>query len=266
MDPDDHDLELLRWDSEHFGWPVGRIRVDDLAPDRLRAGLGAARRLGLRLVYCFRDEGHPLGDALLEEFHGSRLSTQVTFARSLPTAEPAAAPEGVRIERLSGTGSLAELAPIALEVGRHSRFNVDPSIPRPAFESLYRKWLENSLRGEIADAVFAARAGAGALVGFVSLTLRPPWPARIGLVGVGEPARRAGVATALVARALAAMGDAGAPRVEVSTQRENPEACRFYGARGFREVRTRIAYHFWPGRAGAGDARRKPPAEAEGRR
>ena len=73
-------LELLDWDSRHFGYPVARVKRD-LEETRLREALARARSEGVRLVYAFRSEGPALDAPLLSAFGGRRICTQLRFSK-----------------------------------------------------------------------------------------------------------------------------------------------------------------------------------------
>src|SRR6266511_424110 len=49
--------ELLEWDSEHFGFPIGRVAGDALAPGRARAIDEWCLDQGIRCLYLCLDAG-----------------------------------------------------------------------------------------------------------------------------------------------------------------------------------------------------------------
>jgi dTDP-4-amino-4,6-dideoxy-D-galactose acyltransferase len=239
-------LEALAWDSEHFGRPVERTGPGDWPEPALRAALVEARERGVAWVYHLRPPDDPLGPELLAELGGRRVCTQARFAKELgPAAAPPSPPRGFRIGIWRGAPADPDLRALALAAGEHSRFHVDPRIPEERWRALYEQWIENSVRGELADRVFVASAtDDDRAIGLVTLAFRREGFGEYGLVAVGERARRRGVASALLARAEHETRAAGLSRAEVGTQRENEPACRFYTSRGYRTIRLEDAYHF----------------------
>lgn len=85
---------------------------------------------------------------------------------------------------------------MVLQAGLHSRFNVDPRIPRQRFIDLYKLWLKNSISREIAEEVRILRFG-GSIVGIVTLGQKID-RADIGLIAVDSSMRRKGFGGSLV--------------------------------------------------------------------
>lgn len=239
-------LVRLEWDSAHFGFPVARAEPAELSVEELRTDLARAREDGVRLVYCLRAEERPLPEELLREFGGCTICTQVQWCRVLPEHGGTQTPEGSRIERFVESPAPEDLRRLAIEAGRYSRFRLDPRISRAAFESLYALWLENSVRGTLADHVLVARDETGASLGLVTVAhSSTDSRGKIGLLSVDPGRRRFGIAKALMAAAEDRMREAGCAESEVVTQQENGGACRFYDAIGYSVRRRTRADHFW---------------------
>ena len=48
-------LEILAWDSDFFGYPVGKIIASGIKADRLSELINQAKKESIRLVYLFAD-------------------------------------------------------------------------------------------------------------------------------------------------------------------------------------------------------------------
>ena len=72
-------IRPLEWDSEHFGFPVARIEHSDCTEKDLATFLELAKRAGIRLLYCFRDEKRMVSQVLLDRYMGSLVDHRVTF-------------------------------------------------------------------------------------------------------------------------------------------------------------------------------------------
>ncbi|HRK72704.1 MAG TPA: hypothetical protein PLL64_00400, partial [Rhodothermales bacterium] len=64
-----------------------------------------------------------------------------------------------------------DLYPLAFEAGKFSRFRLDPHFGEDAFRRLYRRWVEASINGTFADAVFVL-VQKEALRGFVTVKIK----------------------------------------------------------------------------------------------
>ena len=247
---------LLPWDSEHFGWPVARIdpdRLDGAALERCLRELDAA---GVRLAYWgAADDPALLG---LAQSRGGRLvDRKRTYA-----CELGAAAEGSAGEAAAGGPEIAPLPPgaaptpaleeLAIASGVHSRFALDPALPRERFEAMYRIWLRRSLAGELADAVLLSGTAA-APRGLVTVSRRgaaPERAAELGLLAVASSARRAGLGAGLVRAAQGWARARGCARLRVVTQGANEDACRLYLRCGFGLERQELWFHFHLGSRG----------------
>lgn len=250
MASDSH-LELLPWDSAHFGFRVARIVGPDASDECLRELLTAAASTDVRLVYWAATAGRPVSDSCIKEFNGLLADRKVTYSQTL-CANPLP-PAGLRAERPRivefplgpATPGLIELA---IAAGQSSRFHVDPRIPQDRFRALYTRWIERSTRREIADAVLVAVDGRDTApsVGMVTCSVSEDNLGNIGLLAVHESARRSGIGARLVEAAHADMIRRGASASTVVTQRANEPACQFYERLGYRPSSISDVYHFWP--------------------
>jgi dTDP-4-amino-4,6-dideoxy-D-galactose acyltransferase len=246
----------LAWESEHFGFPVGRIGDPALDKRGLGEALVAARAEGYRLIVWSTTRDVSLSDALLGKFAGAHVDAKTTFVRSLGETERHSGSaemqergrrQGALIEPYTGATAGDDLIRLALAAGVYSRFRVDPRCPREKFESLYRLWIERSVRHELADEVLAARMSPESpACGMITLTMSEA-VGSIGLIAVDDQVRGQGVGRALVEAGLDWMRSRGAREARVVTQGANEPACRLYRRSGFAVGRVEQVYHFWVG-------------------
>jgi dTDP-4-amino-4,6-dideoxy-D-galactose acyltransferase len=237
-------VQRLDWDTHTFGFEIGRLTGNTQASDESdwAAVLDEARLAGFRLVYGEGDPTYRFSDDFLAEFGGTRVAVAVVYGGDVPT--PLAERSNVAIRELPPDAPCdADLVQLSLAAGKHSRFCVDPRFPRAGFETLYRQWIERSVRREIAGVVFVATEE-GRTTGMVTADVCGE-TGRIGLIAVDSASRGRGVGRGLMLAATHWMADRGATRLEVGTQRENTQACAFYEAFGLREISVRASYHFW---------------------
>jgi dTDP-4-amino-4,6-dideoxy-D-galactose acyltransferase len=230
----------LGWDTAFFGFPVGRIESAAPSAASLASTLTAAREAGARLLYGFFEPTAEL-EKLGKRCGGFLADRRRVYAQAVVSGH--AAPPDEQVLEFEGAPTEALYA-LGLAAGVHSRFKVDPRFGRPAFEALYRSWIDNSVTGEFADLVLVIHddhEAAGAL-----LTLgRSGDRTDIGLLAVKESLRGRGLARRLVRAALARSSEAGVLETQVATQSTNAPACGFYESMGYSIDHEVLVFHFW---------------------
>jgi dTDP-4-amino-4,6-dideoxy-D-galactose acyltransferase len=241
-------LELLDWDSQHFGFRIARAVGPELDAGELGKILGRARRSGVRLVYWAAEMTRAAPRHLLEEFRGSLVDRKVTFARSLTALEAASEKRAPCVITVHAQAEPSpQLVQLAVTAGEFSRFRQDQRIGAESFRRLYEIWLLRSIQGELADVVLVAAAGETCAqpLGFVTVALQDG-DGSIGLIAVSESARGRGIGRSLVEAGHRWLRERDAWRVTVITQLENHVACRLYARCGYEQMQLQHVYHFWP--------------------
>jgi dTDP-4-amino-4,6-dideoxy-D-galactose acyltransferase len=223
--------ELLAWDTEFWGFPIGRVvgrsvggEVDEWA---------AAN--GVACLYFLA----PADGARAAQDGGFRLvDVRVELDR------PSAGDEAVAV-RPARDDDLEPLRALAGRVHRgETRFYADQGFPDERCDELYALWIERSVAGW-ADEVFVAEADVG-VAGYVSCHAdEERGRGSIGLIGVGEAARGRGLGATLVNAAVAWSRERGLPTVSVVTQGRNVQAQRLFQRCGFRTSEVDLWFHKW---------------------
>lgn len=221
-------IERLAWDSEFFGYEVGRAQVFSGSFDHtefMRASKDYA------LVYVISDARIPS----LPLF-----DVKVVLERESAADEVLEAPEGVR---RTGPPVSDALYRLALESGVHSRYRLDPGFTGNEFERLYRRWIERSVAS--AEEEVLTTADETGLTGFVSIA-HGPSHSTIGLIAVEERARGKGLGGKLLQASAHAARHAGNLKVRVATQDGNAPAMALYDRLGFRVIERTWIHHIRP--------------------
>ncbi len=247
-------LARLDWECSHFGYCVAQLANPDLTDAELAASLRLACREGVRLLVWPTVGGREVPRALLDEFAGTLVDRKATFCRQLvPVIAEDPPDSGVKspVVRYTATTVSMALAELAISAGVYSRFHVDRHFTDERFEAMYRRWIERSVTGEMADIVLVVprdhRDGAvgQGLGGMITLS-ESGGVASIGLVAVATAVRGTGIGSALMHAAHRWMQHRGASEAQVVTQLANLPACRLYERSGYRLSRVQHYYHFWP--------------------
>jgi dTDP-4-amino-4,6-dideoxy-D-galactose acyltransferase len=238
-------LTPLKWDSEFFGFRVGRINLDDFEKNHKFKVLENISKSDYQLIYIFCSPENELGNAFSMQLAGNPIDIKMDYAKPVSKIPFALADHIISIVAPPiSSADINALYRLALKSAHVSRFILDDRIDRSKAQLLYKLWVDNSLSGEIADAVYCARQG-DKIIGFVTICLEPNDSARIGLIAVDDVARGTGLGRALMATAIAWADQHGAKTLYVATQVANTGACAFYEKLGF-TLDSRInIYHFW---------------------
>jgi dTDP-4-amino-4,6-dideoxy-D-galactose acyltransferase len=237
---------LLPWDSDVFGFTVAAVDAGRCSDERgLATTLAAMRAASVRLAYLSLPDGSPAELVHVAGRLGGRpVGERVTFVAPLERIPPPPRPpdSAAAVERHVGP-TTHELVRLARQAGSHSRFSIDPDVGERTFRKIYDAWIERSVSGEIADAVFVVR-DARSVIALVTVAQAGD-RSKIGLLAVDEVARGRGVGAALVRHAQEWGHARGAGTAEVVTQASNASACALYRRCGYEVETTQPVFHFW---------------------
>jgi len=231
-------LESLDWDSEHFGFPIGRVQGSIVSAASAVSLVAAADRF--QCVYWLADPNDLETAEIAAQTGFVVVDVRLTLSRALGTEMPVARSPFVR--RAAST-DIDPLRRIASYAHTDTRFYFDTKFPRSRVDEMYSIWLEKAFR-EAPDGVFVATQN-GAPCGYITCQVGDATTGVIGLVGVGEAARGQGLGQALTGTALEWFRERGLERVEVVTQMRNLTAQRLYARMGFLPHAVKIWYHRW---------------------
>lgn len=238
------DYRILDWDSDFFGFKVVRINPSRLDGEQLSEIISHLRSHNVTLVYWpSRKDGGRVGDGAIGRLGGYLVDEKITFVLELDDFDAVQSGAAAVVERYDSTMAVSDLESLAIQSGEHSRFAVDPNIPREKFRELYRSWIRKCLTRELADQVLVIRAG-GSVVGMVTLGGRND-RGNIGLIAVDQSSRGRGYGLALVRAAQVWFIGKDYASAQVVTQGRNVSACNLYRKCGYCVEKVEHYYHFW---------------------
>lgn len=229
-------VEQLKWDSDFFRLPIGRVRSGASASD-IADAVREADKGKLRCVYlCVA----AADDRLLAE--AQRLGFLVRDIRvTLEGPLPSVAPESNRVEP-AGPSAFDGLAAIARERFQTTRFFADPRFDRDRCRELYAAWLRRGLEPSADRITLIAENNQGFVVcRFNRLAQR----GEIELIGVTEDAEGQGIGDALICGAKARFARERLVFISAVTQGRNVAAQRFYERHGLRTQEVALWLHRW---------------------
>lgn len=237
---------FLEWDTAFFGLRIARIDSSHLTDTALPEALAWSSEQRIQCLYflCAADDDVSVRLAETHGFHLVDLRVSLLWRRADESA-PAAAQASETIIRPLEVQDTAAIEGIASTAYQDTRFYYDRHFGPDRATALYREWARKSCNGG-ADAIFVAQRG-HKVGGFITCHVQSPQRGQIGLVGVDDAMRGAGLGRLLVGAALAYFSDRGVGAVEVVTQGRNVAAQRLYQKCGFRTDSLYLWYHKWFG-------------------
>lgn len=228
-------IDLLAWDTTHFGFPVGRVKTPDL-PARIVDAVREADAAAVRCLTALIDAGDTASIGAAEGAGFRCFDVRTELERPVrPDAPPV---DGVET---ASEESFPRLEPIARTRFSGSRFYADPHFPEDLVEELYVAWLRRGFRDEDRF-VLAGDERDGFVLCHVD------GESRIGtieLIVVAESVEGRGYGGQLVNAAEAAFAVRELSRARVVTQGANLRAQRLYQRHGFRTSGVALWLHRW---------------------
>lgn len=229
------DVQALAWDSEFWGFPVGRLNATTLRRADWPAIEDSAQALGLRCLYFLADPTDSESVVAAEACGMHYADTRMTFSRKL---EATVFPMSVRP---ATADDIEVLVPLARVGHKDSRFFFDPGFDDLRCGDLYETWLRRSLDGFADQTLVAVHDGKP--VGYMTLHKRQT--GQVGIIAIDETARGLGLGRALIEAAHATYKEWGLAEASVVTQLRNIAAQRLYQANGYRIAEAGHWFHAW---------------------
>jgi len=228
-------VELLKWDTEHFGMKVGKLVLNGIpAYDDLREEMSAAKREGFDVLYL-KDVKLPddyLNDNIV------LADEKVVYAQTIKECDYL---QDGHVKSILHKELDARLLSMALQSGGHSRYYTDKRFPLDVFLNLYETWITNSLNATIATDVIAYVDG-NRVDGFITYKQKDN-QVTIGLVDVDNTVKGKGIGSKLM-QSFLSLFPVGT-KIEVATQLANGAACHYYEKNGFTVESVTNIYHLW---------------------
>lgn len=227
----------LGWDSEFFGFPIGRIDLAGADPAAIATAEAEARQQGVICLYASLDPADALASYWVQEAGYRFVDAATTF--SLGVREPPIPrPDGVTARR-GIEADLAAVAPMVADLAPWSRYAVDPRFGPDAATRLQAAWLRRSATcATDAHSLVVAEDDTG-IVAFISRASEPE-PV---VDTVGTSARGSGAARYLIEDARAWAGERTLYGGPIAAR--NVSALRYVSHCGYRVARVRYIFHRW---------------------
>ena len=221
-------IHELKWDSSLFHRKMGELRGDPEPLSRLETALEKAREEGFQYLR-YRLHSHETVQAMQLASLGFYLSDIcVTWAFSTEKFSHKFSGEDRAVTREATRNDIPTLKKMVKSLFLESVFYNDPFFSNKDADILHEAWIENSVKGEVADRVIYIPEK-----GFVTCKKLSSSEGRIVLIGVRKDCRGKALGSILIQEAVKWFQKLGIKLVLVRTQLKNLNAMNFYKNSGF---------------------------------
>lgn len=231
-------IKYLAWDSNFLGFKVGS--VSQLNTETLEQELENTKSENYKLIYLFAEADCFLSEDLLRKYNGKLVDRKVQYVQKLSDLPVF---NYQQTNRYTKTEVSDELLQLAYESGKYSRFKLDKNFTPEVFVDMYKLWIKNSVNGQMADRIYVVEQD-NKITAMVTLKAESD-TLHIGLIATAIESQGKGYGKQLITRTKQTAIELGLKHIEVPTQYDNKQACRFYEACGFQKKSITNIYHFW---------------------
>ncbi len=224
-------IKELPWDSALFKRKIGEFIPVSQAPAHIRAALKRAKEEGFKYLICRIKSQDTVFIRLLERlgFYLSDIGVILTIKTDTFFQKNSQRESKIsKSIKVSTYDDIPMLKALVKSLFLESRFYNDPFFTRGEADRLYAAWIENSVKGEVADiAYFIPQRG------FIICKKSGRNSGEIVLVGIKKGFRGKGFGSALTQEAMRWFNKRRITRISVRTQLKNLSAVNFYVNLGF---------------------------------
>jgi GNAT superfamily N-acetyltransferase len=231
------------WDSEFFGASIGQITARHSTADALALAVDDARQAAIECLYFLVDAEDPATVRAAEAGGFALVDVRLTLECAIDGPDREPPQDGDGAIRPARHEDLQQLMALARVSHRNTRFHADTRFDPVRSDELYAVWIDRSVRGELADAVWVVDVD-GSPRGYITAS-RGASAASIGLVAVDAECRGRGYGDRLLHAVLNWSRAQGFDRVSVVTQGRSARTVRFYERAGFTASTVEFWYHRW---------------------
>lgn len=224
-------IKELVWDTVFFKKRIGELTISSGKPYSVETDIKKARANGFKYIICRLNSQQTADIKLLESSRFYLSDIGVTWA--IRTGDFLCNKKnkdlGIKWSiRAAADKDIPGLKKISKSLFADSRFYNDPFYSKREADRLYMTWIENSVKGKFADAVFYIPGK-----GFITCRKAKRNKGEIKLIGIARDYRRKGAGTVLIEEAMDWFKHQDIDLVSARTQLRNLDAMNFYLRLGF---------------------------------
>ena len=229
------EIRNLQWDSDFFGLRIGRVDLQTKADAEQLQSLHDELKRQFDLLYIFD------ANAVGFKADGAQLVDE-KILYSKPCEPRKQYPE---ISFFQAAKPSKDLYRLALVSGGYSRFKLDERLPKGSYERLYNRWIENACPQEACNKQILLFTDEHDVArGMITIDYQGEL-GHIGLVAVDTEVQHHGIGGKIMSTLDGYLFEHGIKTLEVPTQKNNTDACRWYEKNGFVPKSITPIYHWW---------------------
>jgi dTDP-4-amino-4,6-dideoxy-D-galactose acyltransferase len=224
-------IEELKWDSKFFNKKIGELKVVPEQLSGVETVVEEAKKNGFKYIICKIQQQQTALIKLLESLGFYLSDIGVTWAVETDKFLYKNMNKNPGIKKslnIATEKDIPMLKKMVKSLFLESRFYNDPFFSIEEADNLYMTWIENSVKGSVADVVFHIPN-----TGFITCKKFPLSTGEIVLIGMKKAFRGKGIGTTLIEEAIKWFKMQGVNLVTVRTQLKNLSAMNFYVRLGF---------------------------------
>ena len=224
-------VKLLKWDSDFFNRKIGELFINEESQS-------IEDFIAFDLIYLKADSNIPFTN---KGFKNTLVEQKLLFSKNKLSSKTK---KDKSVKSFFATDvDINQLYKLAFESGKYSRYKLDDNFNNSEFESLYRKWIDNSINKKFADIVLVYTENED-VYGFITCKITNKI-AKIGLLGISPLKQGRGIGTKLLNTMEACLFEKGVEKINIPTQLINEQACKFYAKLGYSVGNRMCIKHYW---------------------
>jgi len=240
-----NEIKYLKWDSEFFGFSIGRIHAQSCSEGCLRKTLERAGKEKIEFIelFCAASDSESIIASEGSDFH--LADVRLIFKKKLTGDTKGDQAGKALVFSKAGNDDISRLKIAGRGLFSSSRYYLYPEFDRNKVDLMFQLWIEKAVLGEFDDELYYLCAEPDILA-FISLRYQEH-AASIGLLGVKEAYWGRGLGTLLLDRLCQLLHKRQVTEVTVATQGKNLNAVQFYQKNEFHLSKITLCYYKWMG-------------------
>ena len=240
MTTEKNQLVKLLWDSQFFGYGVGKVELEAISVVQILNIIKEAKEDCLKVIYLIAKDFDTLSIQRTEAVGAILYDKKTTYFKK---SQPAPLLSSC-INSYSKNLSAEPLYSLAIQSGAYSRFFTDKNFQYAEFQRLYTTWIENSVNRSIAREVLVYKEKEEDYKGLITLGIKDS-RLDIGLLAVDTKYRGKNIGSKLLNAATDYADRWECSGMQVVAQGTNVLACKFYEKHGFQKESVQYLLHLW---------------------
>ena len=228
-------IDKLKWDSNFFGYPVGKFLVND--GYFFNQDLFIEKAKPFKLVYIMAKSPINIRGECIRH-----VDNKIIFTKEIDLNKKSDPLDGCVLFQETQL-DYNELLKLTFESGKYSRFKLDLNFKKNEFKRLYKEWIAKSLR-EAEKTKVLVYPDKSYIAGFITISINRGF-SEIGLVAVSPGYQGQGLGSKLLSSAEKIAREHLASMVKVATQEMNENAIKLYLKNGYNKSEKIYIYHYW---------------------